>query len=85
MWGLIRLHSNQCTNANCPVPRCKDFKASRRRDAARADAQRRAAYLEYRKREQAQFAQQGGAMLMAPAPPPMGMVPVQPTYMPTPR
>lgn len=82
MWGLIRLHSNQCTNANCPVPRCKDFKASRRRDAARADAQRRAAYLEYRKREQAQFAQQG--VMMAPAPP-MGMVPVQPTYMPTPR
>ena len=44
MWALLQVHAKQCTELACPVPRCRELRDSRRRQAAKADEQRRAAY-----------------------------------------
>jgi E1A/CREB-binding protein len=44
MWGLLQVHAKQCGELGCPVPRCRELREARRRQAAKADEQRRAAY-----------------------------------------
>ncbi len=44
MWGLLNLHAKSCTRSDCPVPRCRELKEMRRRQAARQEDQRRMAY-----------------------------------------
>lgn len=44
MWALLQAHAKICTVSNCPVPRCQEMREMRRKQAARMDDQRRAAY-----------------------------------------
>ena len=44
MWCLLNLHAKSCTAAECPVPRCRELRDLRRRQALRQDKARRAAY-----------------------------------------
>ncbi len=44
LWALLQLHAKQCNEAACPVPRCKELRALRRKQMMRQDDQRRSAY-----------------------------------------
>ncbi len=44
MWFLLNLHAKSCTRADCNVPRCRELKELRRRQAQRMEAKRRVAY-----------------------------------------
>lgn len=44
VWMLLQTHSKLCTRADCPVPRCRELREIRRRQAARQEDKRRAAY-----------------------------------------
>ncbi|KAG1663398.1 hypothetical protein FOA52_011676 [Chlamydomonas sp. UWO 241] len=57
---LLNLHAKSCSVSVCPVPRCREFKELRRRQANRQEEQRRKAYAHMLKAQQAQQ-QQGVA------------------------
>ncbi|KIY94311.1 E1A/CREB-binding protein [Monoraphidium neglectum] len=44
MWCLLNLHAKGCTTTDCPVPRCRELRDLKRRQAARQDKARRMAY-----------------------------------------
>lgn len=44
MWALLQLHAKGCNEVNCLVPRCRELRAMRRKQAVRQDEQRRTAY-----------------------------------------
>jgi E1A/CREB-binding protein len=44
MWFLLNLHAKSCMRADCNVPRCRELKELRRRQAQRMEAKRRVAY-----------------------------------------
>lgn len=44
MYFLLHLHAKSCTQLDCVVPRCRDLKLMWRKQAARQEDQRRAAY-----------------------------------------
>ena len=44
MWALLQLHSKQCNQADCPVPRCKELRMLKRRQLIRQEEKRRQGY-----------------------------------------
>jgi E1A/CREB-binding protein len=44
MWALLQAHAKTCTAADCPVPRCRELRMLRRKQAARQDDMRRKRY-----------------------------------------
>jgi E1A/CREB-binding protein len=44
MWALLQAHAKMCTAADCPVPRCRELRMLRRKQAARQDDLRRQKY-----------------------------------------
>ena len=44
MWALLQLHAKQCTQADCPVPRCPELRLMKRRQMARQEEKRRQGY-----------------------------------------
>ena len=44
LWLLLQMHAKACVEAACPVPRCRELRDLRRRQAARQEEARRAAY-----------------------------------------
>mmetsp|Transcript_2805 Transcript_2805/g.7548 ORF Transcript_2805/g.7548 Transcript_2805/m.7548 type:complete len:446 (-) Transcript_2805:594-1931(-) len=54
IWSLLNIHARSCTTAACPVPRCRDLKEVRRRQASRQEDQRRKAYASMLRTQQQQ-------------------------------
>ena len=52
MWALLHLHARQCQSAQCPVPRCRDLKATVRRAQQQQEDRRRAAVLAHYRQQQ---------------------------------
>jgi E1A/CREB-binding protein len=52
MWALLQLHAKQCQESNCPVPRCRELRNVRMRQAARQEAQRRSGYQNMLRKQQ---------------------------------
>lgn len=46
-WTLLQIHSKQCMDDNCPVPKCKDLKEYRRRTQEQIEERRREQYRLY--------------------------------------
>eukprot|EP00793_Prasinoderma_coloniale_P000996 PRCOL_00007086-RA len=53
MWALLHLHARQCQQTQCPVPRCRDLKATVRRAQQQMEDRRRNAVLAHYRRESA--------------------------------
>eukprot|EP00884_Botryococcus_braunii_P009216 jgi/Botrbrau1/18296/Bobra.0179s0026.1 len=45
MWLLLQMHAKTCVASSCPVPKCAELQALRRRQAQRSEDARRSAYL----------------------------------------
>lgn len=46
-WTLLQIHSKQCLEDDCPVPKCKDLKEYRRRSQEQIEERRREQYRLY--------------------------------------
>ena len=46
-WTLLQIHSKQCMDDNCPVPKCKELKEYRRRGQEKIEERRREQYRQY--------------------------------------
>lgn len=44
---LLQMHAKTCHAQNCPVPRCREIKLMRNRQAQRSEDMRRVAYLNH--------------------------------------
>jgi len=52
MWALLQLHAKQCQESACPVPRCRELRDARQRQATRQEALRRRGYQNMLRKQQ---------------------------------
>ncbi|XP_043717703.1 histone acetyltransferase HAC1-like [Telopea speciosissima] len=60
IWAILKLHTRNCKQPECPVPRCMDMKKHATRLQLQSDTRRRAAVTEFMRRQAAEIAGNSG-------------------------